>query len=172
MFGLGVSLFYFHCPCSLLFCLWRRPLHSADHWSGKAFQFSHLFICEIPRNPSITETARISIKRNLKKGRRSRSGLWQLVTRPIKAIMRWYRGLCTSLLTAEENSEKPQLGNSHRLKWGPFPPNEVDGIAQYVRKAERTKGQWLWGIVFISFRIGIIGESLWMRHSTSGLHEL
>jgi hypothetical protein len=28
---------------------------------------------------------------------------------------------------------------SHRLKWDPFPPNEVSGIAQYVRKGERRK---------------------------------
>ena len=46
-------------------------------------------------------------------------------------------GIC---LTAEENSEKPQLGDrlmkccaiSNRLKWGPFPPNEVVRIAQHV----------------------------------------
>ena len=51
-------------------------------------------------------------------------------------------GFC---LTAEEKPRKPQLGDrlmkrlwtSHRLKWDPFPPNEVDGIAQHVRKVER-----------------------------------
>ena len=50
-------------------------------------------------------------------------------------------GIC---LTAEENPRKPQLrnrlmkgcANSHRLKWGPFPPNEVGRIAQHVRKGE------------------------------------
>ena len=30
---------------------------------------------------------------------------------------------------------------SHRLKWGSFPPNEVDRIAQHVRKGERRKGR-------------------------------
>ena len=50
-------------------------------------------------------------------------------------------GIC---LTAEGNPRKPQLGDrlmkgyvtSHRLKLGPFPPNEVGRIAQHVRKGE------------------------------------
>ena len=51
-------------------------------------------------------------------------------------------GIC---LTAEENPGKPQLGD-RRIKglchkWGPFPPNEVGGIAQHVRKGEGRKGQ-------------------------------
>ena len=53
-------------------------------------------------------------------------------------------GIC---LTAEENLRKPQLGDrlmkglSCRLKWSPFPPNEVGRIAQHDRKGgikERT----------------------------------
>ena len=29
---------------------------------------------------------------------------------------------------------------SHRLKWGPFPPNDVGGIPQHIKKGEkRTK---------------------------------
>ena len=52
-------------------------------------------------------------------------------------------------LTAEENPRKPQLGDrvtkgcatSHHLKWGPFPPNEVDRIAQRVRKEKGGKGR-------------------------------
>ena len=50
-------------------------------------------------------------------------------------------GIC---LTAEENSGKPQAGDllmkgcadKHRLKWGPFPLNEVGMFAQHVRKGE------------------------------------
>ena len=50
-------------------------------------------------------------------------------------------------LTAEENSGKLQLGDSdmkgratgHRLKWGPFPPNEVDRVAQYIRERDERK---------------------------------
>ena len=49
-------------------------------------------------------------------------------------------------LRAEENPRKPQLGESlikavrpSCLKWGPFPPNEVDRIAQHVRKGEGGK---------------------------------
>ena len=48
-------------------------------------------------------------------------------------------GIC---LTAEENLRKPQLGDrlmkglSCRLKWSPFPPNEVGRIAQHDRKGE------------------------------------
>ena len=53
-------------------------------------------------------------------------------------------GIC---LTAEENPRKAQVGDhlirgcatSHRLKWGPFPPNEVGRIAQHVRKGEGRK---------------------------------
>ena len=53
-------------------------------------------------------------------------------------------GIC---LTAKENPRKPQLGDrlmkgcatSHRLKWGPFPPNEVGRIEQHVRKGEGRK---------------------------------
>ena len=53
-------------------------------------------------------------------------------------------GIC---LTAEENPRNPQLGDrlmkgcttSHRLKWGPFNPNEVSRIAQHVRKGEGRK---------------------------------
>ena len=48
-------------------------------------------------------------------------------------------GIC---LTAEETPRKPQLGErlmkgcatSHRLKWGPFPPNEVRRVAQHVSR--------------------------------------
>ena len=51
-------------------------------------------------------------------------------------------GIC---LTVEENPRKPQLGDrlmkgcatSHRLKWGPFPPNEVDGIAHSTSGREK-----------------------------------
>ena len=47
-------------------------------------------------------------------------------------------------VTAKENPRKPQLGDrlmkglcdQSRLKWGPFPPNEVDRIAQPVRMGE------------------------------------
>ena len=50
-------------------------------------------------------------------------------------------------LTAEENPRKPQLGDhlmkgcatSHRLKWGPFPQNEIGTIAQQGRKGEGKK---------------------------------
>ena len=46
--------------------------------------------------------------------------------------------------TPDKNHGKPQLGDrlmkglwtSHRLKWGPLPPNEVGRIAQQVRKGE------------------------------------
>ena len=44
--------------------------------------------------------------------------------------------------TAEENSGKPSdegCATSHRLKWGPLHPNEVDRIAQHVRKGEGRK---------------------------------
>ena len=40
-------------------------------------------------------------------------------------------GIC---LTAEENPRKPQLGDRHRLKWGPLPSNEVSRIT--VREKE------------------------------------
>ena len=59
-------------------------------------------------------------------------------------------GIC---LTAEENSRKHQLRDevetsgrdegvvrSQRLKWGPFPPDEVGRIVQHVRKGEGRKG--------------------------------
>jgi len=50
-------------------------------------------------------------------------------------------------LTAEENPEKSRLedrlmkgcATSHRPKWGPFPPNEVGGIVQHVKKGEGRK---------------------------------
>ena len=64
----------------------------------------------------------------------------------IRVIMKWFQavhrspGIC---LTAEQNPRKPQLGDhlmkglcNHRLKWGPFPLNEVSRIAQYIRKGE------------------------------------
>ena len=51
-------------------------------------------------------------------------------------------------LTGEENPGTYQLETvdegcaiSHRLKWGPFPPNEVSRIAQHVRKGGRRKGR-------------------------------
>ena len=55
-------------------------------------------------------------------------------------------GIC---LIAEETPRKPQLGDrlmkglydSHCLKWGPFPPNEVGRITQDVRKGEGRKGE-------------------------------
>ena len=34
---------------------------------------------------------------------------------------------------------KGLCSTSHRLKWGPFPPNEVGRIAQHVRKGEGKK---------------------------------
>ena len=38
---------------------------------------------------------------------------------------------------------------SRRLKWGPFPPNEVGRIAQYARKrVGRIEGKDVVGIVF------------------------
>ena len=42
-------------------------------------------------------------------------------------------------LTAEENPKKPQLccATSHCLKWRPLPANDVDRIAQRVKKGER-----------------------------------
>ena len=55
-------------------------------------------------------------------------------------------GIC---LTAEENLGKTHLGDrlmkgyatSHPVKWGPFPPNEVDRIALNVKTVERkSKG--------------------------------
>ena len=46
-------------------------------------------------------------------------------------------------LLAKENTGKPQLGDrlttsatSHRLKWGPFLPNDVGRIVQYLMKRE------------------------------------
>ena len=49
-------------------------------------------------------------------------------------------------LTADENSGKPQLGERNersaanlRLKWGPFPLNEVGEIAQNVSKCKRRE---------------------------------
>ena len=46
-------------------------------------------------------------------------------------------------LTAEENPRKPQLGdslmNSHRLKCGPYSPNEVGRIGQHIRRGEGRK---------------------------------
>ena len=51
-------------------------------------------------------------------------------------------GICPA---AEENPRTFQLGDrlmtSHRIKWGPFPPNEVGRIAQHARKGERRKGE-------------------------------
>ena len=41
-------------------------------------------------------------------------------------------------LTAEENPGKPQVGDP-RLKWDPFPPNEVGRVPQHVRKGEERK---------------------------------
>ena len=62
-------------------------------------------------------------------------------------ILRWYRVLCTDLVfilrlnkTLENlNKETVDEGcaSSHRLKWGPFPPNEVDRIAQPAREGEK-----------------------------------
>ena len=57
-------------------------------------------------------------------------------------------------LTAEENPRKPRLGDRplkglcdrHRLKWGPFPPNEVGRIAQHVRKGEGRKYFKMWNV--------------------------
>ena len=51
-------------------------------------------------------------------------------------------GIC---FTAEENPRKPQLGDRlmkglcdrNRLKWGPFPPNEVGRIAEHIKKVRR-----------------------------------
>ena len=53
-------------------------------------------------------------------------------------------GIC---LTAEENPRKPQLEDGPMMglcdqsspKWGQFPPNEANRIAQHVRKGERRK---------------------------------
>ena len=50
-------------------------------------------------------------------------------------------------LTAVENPRKPQLrdglmnglSDQYRLKWGPFPRNEVGRTAQHVRKGEGKK---------------------------------
>ena len=55
-------------------------------------------------------------------------------------------GIC---LAAEENPEKPQLGNrlmkscatSHPHKWGPLPSNEASRIAKQVMKGEGRKGR-------------------------------
>ena len=55
-------------------------------------------------------------------------------------------GIC---ITAEENTEKPQLGDrlmkgicdQSSPQMGPFPPNEVGRIAQHVRKGKRRKGR-------------------------------
>ena len=33
---------------------------------------------------------------------------------------------------------------SHRLKWGPFPPNEVGRIAQHARKGEKRDEDFLY----------------------------
>ena len=57
--------------------------------------------------------------------------------------------------TAEENPGKPQLGetvdegsaNSHILKWGPLPPNEVGRITQHIRNGRgRKEGRCGWGL--------------------------
>ena len=45
-------------------------------------------------------------------------------------------GIC---LTAEEKPRKISARTSHRLKWGPFNPNEVRRIAQHFRKGEGRK---------------------------------
>ena len=61
-----------------------------------------------------------------------------------RVTMRRYRGLCTDLLgfalqprrTPEKLSKETVnkgCATSHRLKWGPLPPNEVGRIAQHVR---------------------------------------
>ena len=42
-------------------------------------------------------------------------------------------------ISARRQSNKG-YASSHRLKWGPLPPNDVDGIAQHVREGERRKG--------------------------------
>ena len=36
--------------------------------------------------------------------------------------------------------------SSHRLKWGPSPPNEVGRISQHVRKGEGRKKGWDGGV--------------------------
>ena len=58
-------------------------------------------------------------------------------------------GIC---LAAEKNPIKPQLGDplmKGLCDQGPFPPNEVGGIAQHVRKGEgRKDGKDEVGIIF------------------------
>ena len=61
------------------------------------------------------------------------------------------KGLCTDLLAfalqlkrTPENLSKETVwwtgwSTSHRLKWGPFPPNEIGRIAQHVGKGEGRK---------------------------------
>ena len=62
----------------------------------------------------------------------------------ISRAVQFSPGIC---LTTVENPGKPQLGDRlmkgratiHRLKWGPYPPNEVGRIAQHVSKGEGRK---------------------------------
>ena len=73
---------------------------------------------------------------------------WSLM---IRVIMKWSWGLCTDLLEfalqlrkTPENLSFKSLGwrgcaTSHRLKWGPFPPNKVGKMAQHVRKGDGRK---------------------------------
>ena len=63
--------------------------------------------------------------------------------------MSWYWRLCTYLLAFTLQLRKilnleavvEGCATSHRLKWDPFPPKYVGGIAQHIRKGEGRKGE-------------------------------
>ena len=57
----------------------------------------------------------------------------------IRVITKWSRGLCTDLLAFALKPRKTPENLSHRLKWDPFPPNEVGRISQHVRKGEERE---------------------------------
>ena len=64
-------------------------------------------------------------------------------------------GIC---LTAEENparrpSDEGAVSISHRLKWGPFPPNEVGRIAQHSGREKEGNKERTWrGYFYLTVR--------------------
>ena len=85
----------------------------------------------------------------------------------IRVIIRWNRRLCTDLLAFTSQLSKIQenfsyetiyedCATSHRLKWDPFPPNEVSKIAQHVRKGEGKFNWTFWCTSKICLKINYL----------------
>jgi hypothetical protein len=75
----------------------------------------------------------------------------------IWVTMQWSWGLCTELLAfalqLRNTPRKPQLGDvwwggcatSHRLKWGPFPPNEFSTSGR-EKEGNKDRTGWLYDL--------------------------